>query len=255
MKISPLFKYTGGKRRLIPHYSSLNLLPKNKLISYSESFFGAGAVFCYLVNNKVINQSTKVYLNDLNFDIINLLVYIQSTSWETIKSDASQFEVIKDKNQFKNIFSQYKSNPNPLTWLFLMRNSFAGSISKNGYLRPGTFVKKPFCLQNLEAWSVVLKSNKVVLSQGDYLLTPTCDFNFVDPPYPDSSKTLYDGADQNLMPEILKKYKNSNSLICNKKTPQLLLLDTGGWNIDEINFVYNIGGTKTFVTELTFSNY
>ena len=50
MKIKPLFIWAGGKTKMMKHYESL--FPSafdNKIESYSEPFFGGGAMFLNVV--------------------------------------------------------------------------------------------------------------------------------------------------------------------------------------------------------------
>jgi len=47
-KMKPLFIWAGGKTKMMKHYE--DLFPSNEIESYSEPFFGGGAMLLNVVN-------------------------------------------------------------------------------------------------------------------------------------------------------------------------------------------------------------
>ena len=65
--VSPVLKWVGGKRQLLPSIKSL--LPK-RITSYCEPFVGGGAVLFDL-------QPKKAIVNDINSDLIHVYTVIR----------------------------------------------------------------------------------------------------------------------------------------------------------------------------------
>ena len=77
--MKPLFKWAGGKTKLIKKYKEAHVLPQD-FDSYIEPFLGAGAMFIWAYNK---NPNADFVLNDLNEGIINI--------YRAIKEDCDQF--------------------------------------------------------------------------------------------------------------------------------------------------------------------
>jgi DNA adenine methylase len=75
IKLNPLYKWTGGKRKEIKIFSNYypNFVKENKNYTYIEPFFGGGAVYWSLNANKNI-------INDIDYDLINFLNQIKSNN-------------------------------------------------------------------------------------------------------------------------------------------------------------------------------
>ena len=69
MKIKPLFIWSGGKTKMFKHYEPL--LPENDIKSYSEPFFGGGAMFLHILEKYDLSN---IYINDVNSGIIEISV-------------------------------------------------------------------------------------------------------------------------------------------------------------------------------------
>ncbi len=79
--VRPFVKWVGGKRGLINQL--LPLIPKD-FNNYFEPFVGGGALFFELYNIGVL-QNKKVYLFDLNEELINAYRVIQEYPQELLK--------------------------------------------------------------------------------------------------------------------------------------------------------------------------
>lgn len=87
--LSPLFKWTGGKRREIKFFEDMfpEYVLKNEAYNYVEPFLGGGAVFWYLNNHNGTNV-----INDYDKDLVNFYKQVQKNSPNFLKdiADASK---------------------------------------------------------------------------------------------------------------------------------------------------------------------
>lgn len=77
--MKPLFKWAGGKNKLIKAYKQADVLPQN-FDRYVEPFLGGGAMFVWAYKQ---NPGAQFILNDLNEGIINI--------YRAIKEDCDEF--------------------------------------------------------------------------------------------------------------------------------------------------------------------
>tara|TARA_B100001094_G_scaffold144997_1_gene140452 strand:+ start:1223 stop:2074 length:852 start_codon:yes stop_codon:yes gene_type:complete len=201
MNISPVVKWVGGKKRLVPYIKKYG--PK-KYTNYFEPFIGGGSVVLSLKPNK------GVYLNDYNHDLVNLYRYIKKDYKEFIKRlERLKKGYIRSKKKRLFFYKQrYNFNKSPrnkinraVLYLFINKVSFNGimSMNKDGILNsswggggvkypmPGIYVKN-----NIEQFSKFLR--KVKLTNMDYEKAlknaKKGDFVFMDPPYVPDDITL-----------------------------------------------------------------
>jgi DNA adenine methylase len=80
MKLDPIYKWTGGKRREIKTFSNFypSFIKEELDYKYVEPFFGGGAVYWSLESNNNI-------INDIDGEVINFLKVIKDTPDEIIK--------------------------------------------------------------------------------------------------------------------------------------------------------------------------
>jgi DNA adenine methylase len=88
----PFIKWVGGKRGLLPDI--MTLIPK-RFNNYFEPFLGGGAVFFELYNRGLLDNK-KIYLSDINKELIN--------TYNTVKHDP--VELIKNLKKFKEKHSK-----------------------------------------------------------------------------------------------------------------------------------------------------
>jgi DNA adenine methylase len=196
--LKPLFIWAGGKTRLLKHY--VPHWPKD-VKTYSEPFFGGGAVFIYMVNNYDLDE---VWINDVNIDLINI--------YDTVKSDVNNFTKLLDKYSKEYLplekpdrktyyfdlrqenaydFEKWSNTEQAAALYFLMKTGFNGiwQINKNTNGRFGTpsgllnQKDKVYDKVNVLEWHHVLNSMKVNISSKDWSEIPLGDFTFYDPPY------------------------------------------------------------------------
>ena len=179
-KPKPFLRWAGGKMWLYKHRDLL--IPKNGFNNYHEPFLGGGAMFFSL------QPASKVFLSDLNSDLI--------ATYLTLKTEP--LEVIKELKKFKNEEDFYyeirdkkyrNSARLAAKFIYLNQTSFNGIYRVNlkgeynvpfGY-RTKEFVEK----DNLLLASKALQS--ATIFYGDFDLAKDNikrkDFVFLDPPY------------------------------------------------------------------------
>lgn len=170
-KVTPLFKYIGGKSWLRDSLrKSMNaILEKNKSIkSYCEPFAGGLGAFLGVYDILIQNGVKEVILNDINSKLINFYTVVKNTPNEliedylqiekgyiaTIPSDAHLLHKVKDKDKIKELLTKtneyYNSRRNDFNkeqtsirsaslLLFLQHHCFNGVYrenSKGGYNTP-----------------------------------------------------------------------------------------------------------------------
>jgi len=95
--LKPLFRWAGGKTKLLKDYHNAGVFPKN-FKKYHEPFLGGGAVF---IDMYKMNPDAEFYLNDINQDIMDI--------YRAIKRDVNSFCDHVDRLQKK-----YLSHPAPI---------------------------------------------------------------------------------------------------------------------------------------------
>lgn len=80
MKLNPIYKWTGGKRKEIKIFSEYypDFVKNNNDYTFIEPFFGGGAVYWSLGTNKNI-------INDIDTELVNFLKVVKETPNEIVK--------------------------------------------------------------------------------------------------------------------------------------------------------------------------
>lgn len=80
MKLDPIYKWTGGKRKEIKIFSEYypNFVKENLSYKFVEPFFGGGAVYWSLDSNNNV-------INDIDTELINFLKIIKEKPYKIIK--------------------------------------------------------------------------------------------------------------------------------------------------------------------------
>ena len=191
MKLTPLIKITGGKRRLAPKI--VDLFPKFN--NYHEPMVGGGAVFCELYNRGLLNNKTS-YLSDINVNIIKLYEDIKHNSTKLISKllELTNEYGIYDTSGRQSLYYTerdkwnrgYKSSSR---FVFLKQTAFNGLWRENSLGKfnvPWGKYKKPSLptAAKIVTWDVALQNT--VLSADTYLNHKNYELNdlvYFDPPY------------------------------------------------------------------------
>ena len=219
--------WSGGKRKMLKHYDSL--LP-NGIKSYSEPFFGGGALFLHVIDRYELD---KIYINDVNSGIIGIYKSVRDNVTEFCDlMDHYQSEfLIWDKEYRKKYFYDLRNKnaweyhdwddlKESVVLYFLMRTGFNGiwQINKNTNGRFGTpsglleQKDKVYDRDNVVLWSEVLNGCGVEILNGDWKDCPMGDFTFYDPPYRDSFanyNTSFPDTETELLIERVESNRNT----------------------------------------------
>ena len=230
--MKPLFMWAGGKSKMMKHYAPF--MPSS-LNSYSEPFFGGGAMLIHVMKGY---SPALVRINDINADIMGI--------YSAIKDDCANFMKFVDchqqryiplsKEDRKKLFYEIREenatgyqNWNPTeqaaVLYFLMKTAFNGiwQINKNTNNRFGTpsglLNQKDviYDRDNVLAWSHMMNSTNCVITSNDWSCVPHGDFTFMDPPYRDSFADYNEAfSDTELLKLIDALRANKVTWICNR---------------------------------------
>lgn len=280
MRLEPLYKWAGGKRKLIQHYN-YPYLTRN-YDEYVEPFFGGGALFCHLVNNYDTPETTYK-INDINKDLIGIYKTIQTDCAKFVEACVSLADVRNSldlegrKAWFDEALSQYNDSSDSfersVLLLLIMRTNFNGIWQQNKGGKLNCSVGKVnFDLKIdtdlIKAWHQVLQRTEI--TSGDYKLVKPSTNNalvFVDPPYRMENKSGVGyqnifGDEEQI--EVIKYCRNlsiasqkHNVLLTNRNLPDGFFEDalksTFGFKKD-IAVTYTAGrGTKKSSSEFVYS--
>jgi DNA adenine methylase len=226
----PFIKWAGGKRQLIPEL--LEHIPKS-FNNYFEPFLGGGALFFELYNLGIL-KGKKVYLSDINEELINAYKVIRDYPNELIKL-LKEFKAKHNKEFYYQIREldrneNYK-NLDTITkaarFIYLNKTCFNGlyRVNKKGFFNvPMGKYKDPKIVdeENIRAVSYALKD--VILKTCDYKeslkFTNENDFIYLDPPYypltDTANFTSYSQNNflENEQIELFETFKNLNNKNC-----------------------------------------
>ena len=230
--IKPIFIWAGGKNKMLKHY--VDLMPHH-VETYSEPFFGGGAMFLYVMKRY---QPKQVFINDINEGIINI--------YKHIKRDLGAFCILMDKysaeflplskpdrkEYYYNLrgenawdYQKWSSLEKSVVLYFLMKTGFNGiwQINKNTNNRYGTpsgllnQKDKVYDKENLEQWNHILNATDSVITSYDWKEIPMGDFTFYDPPYRDSFANYNTSFPDSETEELIRKVENGKNVwLCNR---------------------------------------
>ena len=184
LKIIPLFIWSGGKTKMLKHYNPL--FPHTKIETYSEPFFGGGAVFLSVLERY---SPEKIYINDINSGLIGIYRSIRDNVVEFCDGmDEYQSEYLPlDKSARKEYFYELR-NKNAWEYhdwgdlkesvvLYFFNNSAFNGISQihkktNARIRtPSGLLNqtdKVYDKSNVVLWNEVLNNYGVEILNGDW---------------------------------------------------------------------------------------
>lgn len=186
---APFVKWVGGKRQLLGVLSEF--LPKGSIKSYCEPFVGGGAMLFHL-------QPSVAYVNDINYELINVYSVIKNSVDELIlelshfNNNPDVFYDVRswDRDKFK--YSSLSDIQKAARIIFLNKTCFNGLYRVNnagefnspfGYYRNPNIINAPV----LRAVSHYLNSAEIHLSSVDYseilASLQKGTFVYLDPPY------------------------------------------------------------------------
>ncbi len=258
--IKPLFMWAGGKSKMISKY--LPHMPK-EIKTYSEPFFGGGAMYIHVQQNF---SPEKCYINDLNEGIIEI--------YRSVKNNVHDFiEVLKDfdrkyiplskedrkklyyeiRRQHAYEYQDWSKIRESATLYFLIKTGFNGiwQINQNTNNRYGTpsglLNQKESCFDfdNILEWNKLLQNTEI--SCGDWKQCPFGVFTFFDPPYRDSFTKYGTGWGDAEFEELISVSREKEGLvfICNRDDgTDWIEKRSEGYSIEKFPITYTAGRRK-----------
>ncbi len=197
--ITPIIKWAGGKRQLLPVLKE-KIPPKFN--TYYEPFFGGGAFFFNLKSEGKINKSV---INDLNIQLMNLYLQIRDNKDEVIKILSTwrdEFNILTNqslKDEYfyskRTLYNKYLADNkidliSACLFIFLNKTSFNGlyRVNKKGFYNVPSGHKTKISLfipENMDKISDVLKDTNILTGNFDKACETAKkdDFIFFDSPY------------------------------------------------------------------------
>lgn len=231
--MKPLFMWAGGKSKMLKHYSPL--MPYGNVSTYSEPFFGGGAMMIEVMKRY---SPQRIFINDINGGIIGI--------YRCIKDECSEFERILDgysaaylplskpdrKRFFYDLREENAWQHSKWTFVhehavlyFLMKTAFNGiwQINKNTNGRFGTpsgllnQTNEVYSKTNVREWSHAMNSCECILSCDDWSAVPLGDFTFYDPPYRDSFADYNESFPDKELEKIIATVEQTHGVwLCNR---------------------------------------
>jgi len=249
--VKPFLKWAGGKGQLIDEIEKFYPFDK-KINKYAEPFIGGGAVLFDILNKFELE---KIYISDVNKELVNCYVAIKENVHELIKKlkkledeflvrgkedrKIYYYEKREKFNKLKLENNNEKINRAALT-IFLNRTCFNGlyRVNKKGLFNvPMGDYKNPKICDEENLINVSNKLRNVEVIYGDYRKSydfiDENTFVYFDPPYRPlnqtssfTSYTEYTFEDKEQI-ELSEYFK-----LLNKKGAKLLLSNSDPKNVD-----------------------
>ena len=202
--ISPIVKWVGGKRQLLPEIMPLI---NKKCSTYVEPFVGGGAVFFEL-------QPKKAIINDYNSELVNVYTVVRDHSEELIEelekhnryNNGEYFYMIRALDR-SEAYDTMSDTEKAARIIYLNKTCYKGLYRVNSagqFNSPYGKYKNPNIVNedSIRAMSRYLQSNKITIRQGDYKEVlkglRRGAFVYLDPPYmPISLSSSFTGYTEN----------------------------------------------------------
>ena len=275
----PLFKWTGGKRRLFQKYNDLNFFPDpNQFDTFVDLFFGAGSVTCWVHN---LMPDKKLIINDLNSELMLLYTEMRN-NWSNFKDEYLRLvEIFLDtpiserkelyntyKKKYCYDFKQMSSLELAAILLVLLKTNFNGiwqsyiMYNRRYSTPPGhvTYKESIFDISKVEQFRDMLLRAELYNLPFDCVPIPDNSWVYADPPYRDTGKMYSDQFDDELQTRLAHHLQNNASLyaMSNKETGDGFwfdLFDEKTINFVDHKYTCGHGDAVNPVTEVLIKNY
>lgn len=275
----PLFKWTGGKGRLLQKYTDLDFFPdSSEFDTFVDLFAGGGAVTCWVADKY---PDKKLIFNDLNIEMMNLYMQIRD-NWKEFSDHYKRVsEVFLNTSQDKRkaLYNCYKKR---YAWnykwlseaeiaanlLVMLKTNFNGIWQ--GYIMYGGRYSTPpghinykeslFNISNVEQFRDVLCRATLYNRSFEEVPIPENSWVFADPPYRDTKKMYSDQFDDELQVKLANFLTTKDCLYAESNKE----IGDGFWqelfpteNINFLDHKYTCGhgGAVNPVTEVLIKNY
>ena len=279
--VKPLYKWTGGKGRLLQQYNGLGFFPDpSQFDTFVDLFFGGGSVTIAVAERY---PDKRLIINDLNTELVDMLLHIRN-NWkeflpyynayvsEFLKGTPAERKALYDSYKPVYAFEYEKMDPIQVSALLLvmLKTNFNG-IWKN-YIKwnsrystpagPMTYKENTdlFDVDNILAFRDILLRSEVLNLSFDQVIIPERSWVFADPPYRNTEKMYSDQFTDELQAQLASFLQSQDCLFAESNKE----IGDGFWQqhfpnvpITELNHKYTCGqGTAvTPVIEVLIKNY
>ena len=279
----PLFKWSGGKQKLLDRYSALNFFPdSSEFDTFVDLFFGAGAVTLWVAERY---PDKNLVINDFNQEMMMMYCHMRDNWDEFLYHYQKTFEVFLNTpvDRRKDLYNCYKrryawgyKTMNPIevsaNLLVMMKINFNGiwltykKFGRRYSTAPGHVTYKPtvFDVSEVEKFRDVLRRATVYNRSFEDVPIPDNSWVYADPPYRETRDVQYAGTfdddKQRVLVEVLKDVEERGGLYCLSNK----CLGDGFWedlfpeeNIHRVpnKFTCGHGAAVNIVTEVLIKNY
>ena len=278
----PLFKWTGGKGRLLRKYTDLNFFPEpEQFDTFVDLFFGGGAVTMWVAEKY---PDKKLIINDLNTEMMNMLNQIRD-NWSEFRDHylrVSEVFLNTPQDRRKALYNCYKKR---YAWnykwlseaeiaanlLVMLKTNFNGIWQ--GYIMYGRRYSTPpghinykaslFDIEKVEQFRDVLLRATLYNRSFEDVPVPDNSWVFADPPYRDTKKMYSDQFDDALQDSLANHLIDLSKRGCIYAESNKEIGD-GFWtdrcpaeylNFLDHKYTCGHGGAVNPVTEVLIKNY
>ena len=227
----PLFKWTGGKGRLLQKYTDLGFFPDpSQFDTFVDLFFGAGAVTCWVAD---MYPDKNLIINDLNTEMMTIMFQMRN-NWAEFRDHylrISEVFLNTPQDRRKALYNCYKKR---YAWkyqwlseaelaanlLVMMKTNFNGiwqsyiMYGRRYSTPPGHINYKPsiFDVNKLEEFRDVLLRATVLNCSFEDVIIPERSWVFADPPYRDTKKMYSDQFTDELQSQLAAHLQSQDCL-------------------------------------------
>lgn len=278
----PLFKWTGGKGRLLRKYTDINFFPEaDQFDTFVDLFFGGGAVTLWVAEKY---PDKKLIINDLNWEMMNMLNQIRD-NWSEFRDHylrVSEVFLNTAQDRRKALYNCYKKR---YAWnykwlseaeiaanlLVMLKTNFNGIWQ--GYKMYGERYSTPpghvnykeslFDIAKVEEFREVLLRATLYNRSFEDVPVPDNSWVFADPPYRDTKKMYSDQFDDALQDSLANHLLDLGKRGCIYAESNKEIGD-GFWtdrfpaeylNFLDHKYTCGHGGAVNPVTEVLIKNY
>ena len=279
--MKPLFKWTGGKGRLLSKYTDINFFPDaSEFDVFVDLFCGSGATFLWVAERY---PDKKLIINDLNTELVTMYLHIRN-EWdkflpyyekyvaEFMEGTPKERKALYDSYKPVYAFEYEKMDPIQVSALLLvmLKTNFNGiwkSYLKwnSRYSTPaGTMTYKTttdlFDVNKIIQFRDILRRSEVVNLSFEDVILPERAWIFADPPYRATEKMYSDQFTDELQVQLAEHLKSSGSMFAESNKD----IGDGFWeeNFPDLQlhkmdhkYTCGVGANVTPVTEILIKNY
>jgi len=279
--MKPLFKWTGGKGRLLSKYEDINFFPDaSEFDTYVDLFCGSGTTFLWVADRYPDKQ---LIINDLNTELITMYLHIRN-EWnnflphyeryvsEFMEGTPQERKELYDSKKPIYAFEYDKMDPVEVSALLLvmLKTNFNGiwkSYIKwnNRYSTPaGTMTYKSttdlFDVNKIIQFRDILRRSEVLNLSFEEVVIPEKSWVYADPPYRATEKMYSDQFNDDLQTQLGVFLKSHTCLFAESNKEIGDEFWTKLFPNDKVHFMDHkytcgAGSNKTPVTEVLIKNY